>query len=49
MQTPEYADAAAAKPGVKQIDSVTVEKLVKQQCDVVKWIVGQGLNMPLRE
>jgi D-amino peptidase len=49
MQNREFADSAAAKPGVMRIDEVTVEKLVFQQCDVVKWIVGQGLNMPPRK
>ena len=46
MTTPERADLAAQKPGVKRIDDYTVEKIVDQQCDVVKWIVGQGRNMP---
>ncbi len=45
MTTTDRADAAAQLPGVKRIDAYTVEKTVDQQCDVVKWIVGQGRNM----
>ena len=45
MSNPEYAENAAKKPGVIRVDEVNVKRQVEQQCDVVKWIVGHGLNM----
>jgi D-amino peptidase len=46
MTTVEGAEDAAQRPGVRRIGEYTIEKLVKRQCDVVKWIAGTGLNMP---
>lgn len=40
------ADKVAARPGVRRVDDLTVEGVVEQQCDVVKWVNGTGLAMP---
>ena len=40
------AAKAARKPGVLRIDNHTVEARVGRQCDVVKWLLGTGLEMP---
>jgi D-amino peptidase len=46
MKTAEGAKTAAAKrPGIQQIDEYTLEGCVQQQCDVVKWVLGTGLDM----
>jgi D-amino peptidase len=45
MISPEAAEKAARRPGVRRIDETTVEGEVSQQCDVVKWINGTGLGM----
>jgi D-amino peptidase len=45
MKTAEAADKAALRPGVRRLDDHTVEGRVDRQCDVVKWIVGAGLDM----
>jgi len=45
MKTVEAAEAAAQKSGVRRVDDYTVEGRVEQQCDVVKWILGTGLDM----
>ena len=42
----EAAGKAATRPGVRRIDAYTVEGRVGQQCDVVSWINGTGLDMP---
>jgi hypothetical protein len=44
MVSLEAAEKAAARPGVQRIDEYTVEGRVTQQCDVVKWINGTGLE-----
>jgi len=44
MKTAEAASSSAQKPEVRQIDEYTVECQVQRQCDVVKWIVGVGLE-----
>ena len=49
MREIEKAEAAALKPGVQRIDDYTVECQVAQQCDVVKWILGTGLDMQSRK
>lgn len=49
MVAAEAAEAAAQKPGVQRIDEYTVAGEVKQQCDVVKWILGTGLQMPKKD
>ena len=41
----EAAAAAAQRPGVERIDMCTVQGRVDRQCDVMKWIVGTGLDM----
>jgi len=46
MKTVESAEAAALKPGVRRVDDYTVQGCVDRQCDVVKWLLGTGLNMP---
>ncbi len=46
MRAPDAAQAAAEKPGVQRTDPYTVEARVAQQCDVIKWITGHGLDMP---
>jgi D-amino peptidase len=46
MHAVEDADAAAQQPGVERVDAHTVAKQVARRCDVMRWIVGQGLNMP---
>lgn len=49
--TVRYASAENAlkmsrKPGIKMTDSLTLEGVVDQQCDVLKWLTGTGLDMP---
>ena len=44
MKTQEGADTACSRPGVKRLDSNTVEKQLDRQCDVVKWIVDAGIE-----
>ena len=46
MKAVEDAETASKRPGVKRIDAHTVEGVVEQQCDVVKWLLGTGLDMP---
>ena len=46
MDTAERAEEAAARPGVVRTDTRTVEGLVDRHCDIVKWILGTGLDMP---
>lgn len=48
MKTIEAADKAAQRPGVERVDRETVQAVLERQCDVVKWIVGTGLDMPER-
>lgn len=45
MTTMEAAAKAAQRPGVLRIDDHTVEGRVGQQAEVVKWILGAGLDM----
>jgi len=45
MTSAEKAEAAAQKPGVQRVDECTVECPAERRCDVVKWIVGAGLDM----
>ncbi len=45
MTTAQKADAAAAKPGVRRVDELTVESRVERHCDVVKWIVNTGIDI----
>ncbi len=42
----EKAEQAANRPGVRRVDDCTVECEVERHCDVVRWIVGAGLDMP---
>jgi hypothetical protein len=46
MRTAKAADAAAQRPGVERLDEHTVSKRLERRCDVVKWIVGTGSEMP---
>jgi hypothetical protein len=45
MTAAEAAQKAAQKPGVRRVDPYTVEARVPEQCDVLKWITGTGLEM----
>ena len=45
MRTVELANKAAERPGVRRVDDHTVEGRVACQCDIVKWILGTGLDM----
>ena len=44
MTTPEKAEAAAGRAGVRRVDEFTVETQVARHCDVVQWIVGAGIG-----
>ncbi len=46
MASVEAAEKVASRPGVRRIDEYTVEGRAEQQCDVLKWIDGTGLDMP---
>jgi hypothetical protein len=46
MRTADGAEAAARRPGVERTDEFTVEGRVERRADVVKWILGTGLQMP---
>jgi D-amino peptidase len=46
MTNPEAAQRAAQRYGAKLIDSNTLEAVVEQQSDVIRWITGTGLDMP---
>jgi D-amino peptidase len=46
MRTMDAAAKAAHLPGVLRLDDHTVEARVGRQCDVVKWLLGTGLDMP---
>lgn len=45
MRTMDGAAKAAQRPGVLRIDDHTVEARVGRQADVVKWLLGTGLDM----
>lgn len=45
MTTMDAAAEAAKRPGVVRIDDHTVEGRVGQQSEVVKWLLGTGLDM----
>jgi D-amino peptidase len=46
LRTAEAAAKVAQRPGVRRIDDYWVEARVGRQADVVKWILGAGLDMP---
>lgn len=46
MKEARKAEVAAKKQGVERIDEHTVQGTVEQLCDVLKLILGLGLNMP---
>ena len=46
MTSPEAAERACARPGVRRVDESTVGGRVERQCDVVRWLLGTGLDMP---
>jgi D-amino peptidase len=48
MTTSEKAEEAAKQAGVTRIDDHTVQGRVERRCDIVKWIIGTGLDMPVR-
>jgi len=45
MRTMDAAVKAAQRPGVARLDDHTVEARVGSQADVVKWLLGTGLDM----
>jgi D-amino peptidase len=45
MASAEKADEAAKRPGVERTSELTVQGRVDRRCDVVKWILGTGLDM----
>jgi D-amino peptidase len=47
MRTMDAAAKIGARPGVTRLDDHTVEARVGKQCDIVKWITGSGLDMPV--
>jgi D-aminopeptidase len=47
LRTMDAAARAAQRPGVLRLDDHTVEARVGAQSDVVKWLLGTGLDMPL--
>ena len=50
MTKAEFAEAAAKKRStVERIDEFTVVGHVEQHCDVMKWLSGDSLNMPMPE
>jgi D-aminopeptidase len=46
FRTMDAAARAAQRPGVQRLDDHTVEARVGRQCDVVKWLLNTGLDMP---
>jgi D-amino peptidase len=47
MTTVEAAEKACQRPTVRRVDAYTVEGVAEQPCDVVKWLLGVGLDMPV--
>jgi D-amino peptidase len=45
MRTMDAAAKAAQRPGVRRLDDHTVEARVGSQAEVVKWLLGTGLDM----
>lgn len=45
MRTMDGAAKAAQRPGVQRLDDHTVEARVGSQAEVVKWLLGTGLDM----
>ena len=45
MRTMDAAARAAQRPGVFRLDDHTIEARVGRQADVVKWLLGTGLDM----
>jgi len=46
MKAVESAEEASRKPGVQRVNDYTVQGRVDRHCDVVKWLLGTGLDMP---
>lgn len=46
MRTMDAAAKAAQRPGVLRLDDHTLEARVGSQAEVVKWLLGTGLDMP---
>ncbi len=46
LRTMDAAAKAAQRPGVLRLDDHTVEARVGRQADIVKWLLGTGLDMP---
>ena len=45
MRTADEAARIAKRPGVTRLDDHTVEGRAGRQCDVLKWLTGDGLDM----
>jgi D-amino peptidase len=43
MRSVDKAEAAAARPGVRRLDDLTVEAVLDRRADVVKWINDTGI------
>lgn len=46
MRTTDAATKGAQRPGVLRIDDHTLEARVGSQAEIVKWLLGTGLDMP---
>jgi hypothetical protein len=46
MHSAEAAERATGRSTVQRVDELTVQGRVDRQCDVVKWLLGTGLDMP---
>ena len=48
LTTTAAADKIAQRPGVTRVDPYTIQATVAQQCDIMKWFNGTGLDMPVQ-
>lgn len=50
LNSPEAAARALSRPGIwaRPVDDCTLEGRVERRADVVKWLIGTGLDMPER-
>jgi len=46
MHSAAATERATGRPTVQRVDELTVQGRVDCQCDVVKWLLGTGLDMP---
>jgi D-amino peptidase len=45
LSTADVARKTAQKSGARRVDDYTLEAQVAQQCDILKWVTGIGLDM----